>query len=495
VTRRPGRRARATTGAACAAAIAAALGGSATAPAPSPAQPTPAPAPSPAPGDWTTFGFDSSRTADNQAETLLGPANAGSLRLSWSHDLGALAETQPLVVTGVMVAGLRRDLVIAGTEGGLLVAVDAGTGQVVWQRDLGHQLTGCPDLPGSTYGVTSTPVVDRRAGIVYSAGGDDRLYALDLATGAPRPGWPVGIGAVRAREHIWSALALSGPLLYAVTASYCEQGYYRGKVVAVDTRRARRVSTFYPLGAHSHARGGGVWGWGGAVVDPRTGNLYVGTANAQIPRQGYGLAEHLLQLSPHLRLQASNRPPLPPGDDADFGAAPVLLQPPGCPPQLAVVNKTGLLLLYDRDSIAAGPRQSLQIASPQALSLFGTVAYSPPAQMLFVATASDAPATFHHGLQAFAVTGCRLALRWQTAAGAPQEPPSPPVVANGVVYLATGETPGLTAFDASTGRKLWSSGTLITLPVFGAPTVSGGRLYATSWDHHLYAFALPASEG
>jgi hypothetical protein len=229
------------------------------------------------------------------------------------------------------------------------------------------------------------------------------------------------------------------------------------------------------------------------AVDARDGSVYAATANAQVPLpETYGLAEHVVRLDTRLHVVAANRPRFPRRQDDDFGATPVLYQAPGCPEQLAVVHKTGALLVYDLDAIAHGARQQLQIASDRALSSFGTYAYSRARNMLFVANPSDSSGPYRHGLLAFAVgPDCRLALRWQSSIGPPLGPPSPPIVAGGVVYVATGEAPGLAAFDAASGAQLWTSGTQIQRPVYAAPTVANGRLYAVSWDHRLYAFGLP----
>ncbi|MBV9033073.1 MAG: PQQ-binding-like beta-propeller repeat protein, partial [Acidobacteriaceae bacterium] len=93
--------------------------------------------------------------------------------------------------------------------------------------------------------------------------------------------------------------------------------------------------------------------------------------------------------------------------------------------------------------------------------------------------------------------------------------PEPPIVANGVVFsLSSGEftrqinengtvytaaeriaqTKGnatLYAFDAQTGKELFSSGK--TMPSFthlGAIAVNDGRVFATTYDSTLYAFGL-----
>src|SRR5207244_7964832 len=64
---------------------------------------------------------------------------------------------------------------------------------VVWRQNLGSVSLGCAPTPDNIMGITSAAVIDRSAGLVYQAGGDGQVYALDLATGAVKPGWPVRI--------------------------------------------------------------------------------------------------------------------------------------------------------------------------------------------------------------------------------------------------------------------------------------------------------------
>jgi outer membrane protein assembly factor BamB len=83
--------------------------------------------------------------------------------------------------------------------------------------------------------------------------------------------------------------------------------------------------------------------------------------------------------------------------------------------------------------------------------------------------------------------------------------PDPPVVANGVVYAlqsgknATetraagrrGANAVLYAFDAETGRQLYSSENLIeSFTHFSEPVLAGGRIYVCTWDGKVYAFGL-----
>lgn len=436
--------------------------------------------------DWSTFGFDSARTGENPVERTLGPANARTLHEVWSAPLGGVADAQPLLASHVALRGGRRaDLVLAGSENGTLTALDAATGRVVWRRTLGSIRVNCHDLPNGTYGVTSTPVLERARNRAYSADGRGRVHALDLSTGVERPGWPVTITPAPSREHIWGALALRTGRLYVATASHCDETFYRGRLVAIDAHRARITATWYPMPVR--LRGGGIWGWGGAAVDPRDGSVYAATANALVVPEATPHGEHVVRLTAGLRLRASNHPPLRDTGDADFGAAPLLFRAPGCPPQLAVLHKSGALLVYDRDRIAAGPRQIVQVGDRDSLGALGTYAWTARARTLFVA--NNSAGDYPRGLLAFRVgAGCTLQALWQQPLPAGDALLSPPVTANGVVYLGAGTGREVLAFDAATGAPLWSSGRLGGA-VYGGPTVVGGRLYAGAWDGHIHAFA------
>jgi hypothetical protein len=225
-------------------------------------------------------------------------------------------------------------------------------------------------------------------------------------------------------------------------------------------------------------------------VDQADGDVYLATASALVVRDATPFALHVVRLTSALRRRAANHPDVPSTGDADFSGAPMLYRAPGCPPQLAVLHKTGALLVYDRARIAAGPRQRVQIGDPAELAALGTYAYSAAARTLFVPnnTTGDYP----HGLLAFRVgEDCRLELRWQQPLPAGDAVLSPPVTAAGVVYLGTGTGREVQAFDAATGAPLWSSGRLGGA-LYGGPTVANGRLYAGAWDGRLHAFAPAA---
>jgi glucose dehydrogenase len=67
---------------------------------------------------------------------------------------------------GARLRGARRDVVLAGTEHGAVVAVDAARGAVMWRRQLGTRVIApdCQASPDGRFGITGTMAVDRRGG-------------------------------------------------------------------------------------------------------------------------------------------------------------------------------------------------------------------------------------------------------------------------------------------------------------------------------------------
>src|SRR4051794_8164894 len=446
--------------------------------------------------DVTTFGYDLQRTGLNPQETVIGPGNAGALAPQWSAATGKLILlTQPLVAAGVAAeGGGTRDLVYVGSRRGGLVAVDRATGAVVWKA-IGS---------GRLNGVIGTPTLDRAGRTLYAATWGDDLHALDEATGKERPGWPVHLTPANlTNDRVFAGLTLVGRKLYAEVASANDQPPYRGEVVEMDVSARKVVHTWFS-GGTSGLFGGGLWGMGGVSVEPDGSALYAATGN------GFGKDEHaaffdqVVRLGPTLKLQAANYPGLS-GLDVDFGATPLPYQAPGCPARLAVMNKTGALLVYDRAAIGEGPRQRLQMADSRFSSagdFIGVPAYDPARRLVYVNNPSDSrDGKFKHGLVALKVgADCDLSVKWQTVLGPPrksgQEHASiPPTVANGVVYAVRSVDSTVYALDAATGAQLWSSGTQISGGIFGAVTVANGQLLVPAVNGTLYAFAPSSPHG
>ena len=176
----------------------------------------------------------------------------------------------------------------------------------------------------------------------------------------------------------------------------------------------------------------------------------------------------------------------------------MLFQSPGCPLELVVENKSGLLMLYNAATIQSGAVESLQVGDQSDWQFNAIPAYDPITNMVYVADSSsttdpNTSVSYSEGLIAFQVkSDCTLdpIPSWS----APNDPGrwvsmSPPTVANGVVYYGDGSGNKLFAYEAATGAPLWDSGSSILGGIWAAPLVVNGRLFVGSWDGHLYSFA------
>lgn len=160
-----------------------------------------------------TYHNDNARTGANLRETVLTPANVNVAdfgRINFSPVDGKV-DAQPLYVSALGINGITRNVLYVATEHDSVYAFDAGSGAVLWRVSL----LGAGETPSDNrgcgqvtpkIGITATPVIDPTAGphgtlfvvaMSKNGAGDyyQRLHALDLATGAERPGSPVTVRA------------------------------------------------------------------------------------------------------------------------------------------------------------------------------------------------------------------------------------------------------------------------------------------------------------
>ena len=444
------------------------------------------------PPDLSIYAYSTERRGN--APSSSGPPISAVARLKtrWHDALPGAINTQPLVAHGVSVHGHRRDLLFVGTEHGEVFALAVGSGQTVWRRSLGAQrlVSECEPSPDHMFGISGTPTLDRHAGRLYVVDGRGFAWALSLGSGSTVPGWPVQVTGAGTSEY--GAVTLSRGRLYAAIASPCDDGFYQGGVVAVDVRAPGQRLRWNVLGNAPPFYGGGIWSWGGASVDPRDGDVYVATGNANFPAaENAGYAERVVRLGPTLKVRQSDYPLREPFyiGDRDFGSTPVLFRAKGCPAQLVALNKTGDVFLYDRSSISQGPRQRLKVADVrgEGVPLVGLPAFDTAHRTLVLLTPADAPnGGPRRGLVAYRLSSaCRLVSRWQHGFDVPSSG-SQPIISGGVVYVGSGRTGWLRAFGLADGHQLWS--VRLGLSVYAAPSVIDGGVYAADWRGGIWAF-------
>ncbi|MBL26167.1 MAG: PQQ-dependent dehydrogenase, methanol/ethanol family [Rhodospirillaceae bacterium] len=249
--------------------------------------------------DWMTHG----RTYREQRFSPLDEINdetVGSLGLKWAHKLNTDrgVEATPLVVDGIIYATLPWSKIIA---------VDARSGERLWTYD--------PEVPGSYAQFACCDVVNRGPalykGKVYAGTIDGRMVAVDAATGelvwqtqTTDPGTPYTItGAPRIVKG--RVLIGNGGAEYGV----------RGYVSAYDAETGRLDWRFYtvprdpapPFASPAHEKAAETWGgdiwynvggggtpWDAIVYDPDLNLVFVGTGNpSPWPRHHRGFGDNL----------------------------------------------------------------------------------------------------------------------------------------------------------------------------------------------------------
>jgi outer membrane protein assembly factor BamB len=414
-------------------------------------------------GEWLSYGHDS-RLTNAVVSPTLRPTTVPNLHEQWHAELDGRVVASPLFSNGV---------VYAGTEAGSVYALDAADGHVLWQ-----QQTGTAFECGTTFGISSTGVIDRDRHALYEIGADGQLHALDLATGAEMPGFPSAVVASPSTQYVWGGLRIVGRTLYVPFASYCDEltaddGLADGGIVGIDLDDPAGRVVFDAVAGDGN--GGGVWGYGGVAAEPDGSFLYAGVGNSHVfdplcgcDRDDAPFGDRLVKLTPSLQVVDSNYPPgINPQGDQDFGSAPLLFQPRGCPPLAAANNKNGLLYVWKRSDLAAGPIVHLGVSDGEA-AFVGQPSWSSRLQMLFDAEARVPRDGEKTGDGIVAVkTGfktCRFREVWRTQIGAGNQ--APPLVVGDVVFAGGGREGGLYALDAATGAVLWSQ------PTDGARTFS-----------------------
>jgi hypothetical protein len=448
----------------------------------------PSPLPSPHGLALTGYHGGPARLGWNDDEPSLTPDAARKLAPAWTSspfDAATVAGTTfaphlyaaPLYVDDVVVtspafSGVETSLAIAATSNGDVYAVnavavsgDAGAvspGTILWRQHLGDPSQPARSSDGVPLGILSTPVIDvRPPARLYVVSADAaegwQAFALDLASGAILPGWPVpltaaAVEAVNANAsdagvatfadfHTLSqrgALNLSpdGATLYVPFGSYFDGAI--GWMVAVSTSAPRLLASFSGSptdvtaeaadGGEDNLASGGMWGASGAAVAP-DGHVFVTTGNSPPgSRDTPGVwGNSLLRWAPPLALDATYSPfnycLLDVGDTDLGGGSAVLFDVDpartSTPHLVAFGGKQGNAYLEDRDRPAGrldrrppcdpgappapssdtslfgpDPRPYYAPPAPGPLNVFGPYSDAPTANELNNAKARTTPAYF-----------------------------------------------------------------------------------------------------
>lgn len=485
--------------------------------------------------DWLTWGGGPDRAGWAKSETAISRDNVPKLELIWKAQLDITPKfevlstsTAPLVVEGVRTAQGAKDLVFVVAADDTVYAIDADTGGTVWKKGFPNPLkpkTAATYLCPNTQ--NATPVIDKDKGIIYVLNSDGKLRGLSIMNGEDLMP-PTDFVPPFSRN--WSLNLIDG-VIYTPVGRGC--GGTVSHFAAMDVSNpARPQARLYT----SIGRPAGAWGRGGLVLGPK--GLYGQTADGPYdPAAGKFGNSVMVMGFWDLRLLDSFTPSnlqFLNTKDLDLGSASPIIFPFQKWQLLAASSKEAVIFLLDANSLG-GPDHHTPLHSSRwgndenqlwGRGVWGSMTtwedpegqrwllvpmWGPPAKDASKFQYSYGPAdegsimAFRLGVEAEKPT---LTPVWMSR---DMHVPDPPVVANGVVFsVATGENTRqggyfpaevrakpfshaiLYAFDAATGKELYSSGDLIdSWAHFGGLAISKGRVYFCTWDGRVYAFAVP----
>lgn len=265
----------------------------------------------------TTNRYDNARTGQNTGETVLTPLNVGPNNFGrlWTYDVDGQVFAQPLYLPNVSIPGKgSHNVLYVATEHDSVYALDADSlgGEVttpLWHRsfvDLNGGVTpgswedvNCDEAIFPEIGITSTPVIDSATGTIFvvavtKENGQyfQRLHALNIATGAEKPGSPVeikatypgtGDGSVNGQiafnplTHLQrSGLLLNQGNVYITWASYCDNDPYHGWIIAYNKDTLQQSAAWMTT---PNGQRGGIWMTGSGLAADGGGNIYAVVGN------------------------------------------------------------------------------------------------------------------------------------------------------------------------------------------------------------------------
>ena len=470
---------------------------------------------------------NNARTNANSNETLLTPDNVNKNTFGklFTASVDYVVMAQPLYVANVNIPSRgRRNVVYVVTQADSVYAIDADNGAQLWYASMlnvggttaSGQYLPCGTAPGfNQEGIIGTPVIDTDSGTMYlvaktQLNGTVRhhLHALDITTGAERPGSPVLISAssVSRAGHktVFNSLhqknrpglLLVNDVLYlGFGSNYCNDSN-SGWVLSYDSRSLRQIAVFNTSPDQGLTS---IWQSGSGLAADDDGNLFVETAESanngfDIQNGGQTYCNSVLRLNPDLTVADYFTPwnvAFLNTNDFDLSSTGVLILPDQNGPdphELIAGGKYGMVYVLNRDNLgmysAGADSQIIQeIAlvkqpNPPIDALFGSPAYWNNNVYL---SANASP------IMAFPLSGGKLGTAVKSAAsyvGSHSPSISANGNSNGVLWVISS---GLNALDAVSLKLLYNTNQapnardkLGTVAHFATQTVANGRVYVAA---------------
>lgn len=487
----------------------------------------PSPTPTPVagtPSGYFTWKNNNARTGLQPNETLLTPANVNAAQFGqkFSNPIDGWAYAQPLYVTGLTIGGAKHNVVFVATEHASVYAFDAdAAGPPLWHTSLlgagitTVQTSGNPEIPVQPeVGITGTPVIDPASGTIYALAQTvengvfaNKLHALDITSGAERPGSPAVLSDPAfqdKQEFVRCALLLANGNVYVAFASYGDIAPYHGFMFAFNASTMARVAVWNvtPTGSE-----GGIWmGAAGPAAD-QSGNIFVVTGNGTWDGVS-NLGQSMVKLDPTLHVldyfAPFNANQLNVGDH-DLGSGGALLVPDQSgtfPHELVACGKNDPIFVVNRDNMGHKNDDDNNQIIQNVLGQLGDSGLQDADHCFTTA------AFFQQTLYFIANNDVIKAFSLDPASGKLSTSPTSqgtfkfvfpggqPVVSsngasNGIVWAVdNNQASSLHAFDATNvSRELYRSPAIGQAPKWAVPTVINGKVYVPT-KTQLVVFGL-----
>ncbi len=427
---------------------------------------------------WTTYRHDAGRSGvDPDSTNPLTPAR------TWQTPaLDGEVYGQPLV---------HGSYVYVATENDSIYELNAATGAVQWANHLAtpepSSAAPCGDISPSI-GITSTPVIDPTTNRIYAVGAvsvsgtiEHELFALDLSSGQPVPGFPMVVdppypsGGSAVNQLQRPGLALdAGRILIGYGGNNGDCATYWGWLVSAPANGSGGLG-YFQVDSGYHA--GAIWGSGNAPPVDASGNVFVATGNgignsSSNPEYGDSVVKLDASASPLDWWSPTNWHSLD-ASDADLGSSMPTLLPGG------YVFQTG----KDHDGYLLNGGGLGGVSSPVAQvtgfcpgGSFGGSVYNSGNSTVYVAC--------NGGLQALSLgSGAPPSLTVKSGFAAPATATGPPMIAGGLVWVTNYSTGILYGLDPNTG----AAASQFSIPEngsdvnhFAIPSAGGGQLFVGS---------------
>lgn len=399
--------------------------------------------------NWTMFGWDVGRSSAPDVSMGITAANLKTLQRQRVRIDGTV-DASAIYLHGVMVKGARHNVFFVTTTYGKTLAIDAGSGAVLWE----FTPASYDSLKGTYRITTATPVADPDREAIYAASPDGMIRKLAVADG--RVEWSTSVTRLPAREKIASPLALFKGRVIATTGGYIgDEPPYQGHVAILDGKTGKLLHVWNALCSNRPElldpkscpqSDAAIWGRAGAVIDARTGHIFVATGNALWNGVQYW-GDAVLELNADATQILGNYTPANTDylndNDLDVGStSPVLTGGP----YVVQGGKDGVLDVLDwRKMQGTAPHrggESSSVPTPDAAKLFTAPAIWQHAGATWIYVADNG------GTAAFTLSGDTLHPQWHNGRAG-----TSPVVADGLLFVYDPRG-GLYVYDATSGHQL-----------------------------------------